>query len=49
VVKRSSRRTILEVRQKQFGFYEAIMVGAGAVLIAIGCGLYLIGLFMAEH
>ena len=41
--------TVLELRKKQFGFYEAIWVGTGASLIAIGCGLYLLGLLVAEH
>jgi hypothetical protein len=42
-------KTVLELRKKQFGFYEAILVGTGASLIALGCGLYLLGLLMGGH
>src|SRR5262245_11605387 len=42
-------KKVLKRRKKQFGFYEAILVGAGASLIAIGCVSYLAGLLMGEH
>jgi hypothetical protein len=33
-----------QFRQKQFGFKEVLIVGSGACLIAVGCGLYLYGM-----
>src|SRR3982074_79112 len=39
---------VLERRERQFGLVEAILVGAGTLLIASGCVLYLIGL-LREH
>jgi hypothetical protein len=42
-------RTVLERRKAQFGFYEAIAVAVGTLMIAIGCGLYLAGLLMEPH
>jgi hypothetical protein len=41
-----SLKEILEHRRRQFGFYEAILVGAGTLFVFFGCGLYLVGLLM---
>jgi hypothetical protein len=43
---RAGLEDVLDRRKKQFGFYEAIAVSTGTLLIAIGCGLYLAGLVM---
>jgi hypothetical protein len=37
-----------EIRHKLFGYYEAIYVGIGTILVAIGCVIYLIGILIAE-
>ena len=42
-------KTVLERRKARFGFYEAIAVATGTVLIAIECGMYLVGLLMEPH
>jgi hypothetical protein len=41
---RKGLETIWEHRQRQFGFYESILVASGTVAIALGCALYLAGL-----
>jgi hypothetical protein len=46
---RAGLRTLIGRRKAQFGFYEAIAVAVGTVLIAIGCGLYLYGLIADQH
>jgi hypothetical protein len=37
---------INEKKNKLFGYYEAIYVGTGTLLIALGCLVYFIGLIM---
>ena len=34
-----------EFRRRQFGFKEALIVGAGTALVALGCATYLYGMF----
>jgi hypothetical protein len=46
---RAGLEDVLDRRKRQFGFYEAIAVGAGTLLIAIGCALYLVGLLTQGH
>lgn len=41
-------RQAYEHRRRQFGLIEAIAIGLGTLLIAVGCGLYLYGL-LSEH
>jgi hypothetical protein len=41
-------KKLMALRKARFGLTEAIAVGAGTVLIAFGCLIYLIGL-MNEH
>jgi hypothetical protein len=40
---------ILEKRNRQFGLYEAMLVGSGTALVAIGCALYLAGVLTETH
>lgn len=46
---RKDLKTVLDRRNEQFGFYEAILSGIGTLLIAIGCALYLIGILREAH
>jgi hypothetical protein len=39
---------VYSLRRRQFGFREALAVAIGTLLIAVGCGLYLAGLW-DEH
>ena len=43
---RADLEDVLDRRQSQFGFYEALAVAAGTLLIALGCVLYLVGLLI---
>jgi hypothetical protein len=45
---RAGLEDVLDRRRRQFGLYEAIAVGAGTLLIAVGCGVYLAGLLMEQ-
>jgi hypothetical protein len=46
---REGLRHVLEQRHRQFGFYEALMVGSGTMLVALGCVLYLVGVLIESH
>jgi hypothetical protein len=46
---REGLRQVLEQRHRQFGFYEALMVGSGTMLVALGCVLYLFGVLIESH
>jgi hypothetical protein len=42
-------RQVLERWHRQFGFYEALLVGSGTMLVALGCVLYLVGVLIESH
>ena len=46
---RKGLRQVLERRHRQFGFYEALLVGSGTMLVALGCVLYLVGVLIESH
>jgi hypothetical protein len=46
---RKGLRQVLEQRHRQFGFYEALLVGSGTMLVALGCVLYLVGVLIESH
>jgi hypothetical protein len=46
---RKGVRQVLERRHRQFGFYEALLVGSGTMLVALGCVLYLVGVLIESH
>jgi hypothetical protein len=46
---RDGLERILEQRHRQFGFYQALLVGSGTMFVAIGCALYLVGVVVESH
>ena len=46
---RKGLRQVLDQRHRQFGFYEALLVGSGTMLVALGCVLYLVGVLIELH
>jgi hypothetical protein len=46
---RKGLRQVLDQRHRQFGFYEALLVGSGTMLVALGCVLYLVGVLIESH